>query len=93
MKQRPPSHPINQIPSLVAIDIICTNALDTASMDYNEATVIFLYLGYSDLRIISTLARGAEQSLLIAHEAHGLANGNEGGKYVRADIGIVDICN
>jgi len=45
----------NQIPSHVLIEIICANALDTNSIDYSRATVIFLYLVPRGLRLIKPI--------------------------------------
>ncbi len=45
----------NQIPSHVTIQIICANALDTDTIDYSRATVIFLYLVPRGLRLIKPI--------------------------------------
>lgn len=43
------------IPSHVAIDIVCANALDTGAVDYAKSTVVFLYLVPRGLRLIKNV--------------------------------------
>ena len=45
----------NQIPKHVSVEIICANALDTQTVDYTKATVIFLYLVPRGLRLIKDI--------------------------------------
>lgn len=51
----------NQIPSHVTIQIICANALDTDTIDYSRATVIFLYLVPRGLRLIKPIVWPKEE--------------------------------
>lgn len=58
----------NQIPSHVSIEIICANALDTDSIDYSRATVIFLYLVPRGLRLIKPIVWPKEEDALENHD-------------------------
>ena len=53
----------NQVPSHVSIEIICANALDTDSIDYSRATVIFLYLVPRGLRLIKPIVCPGRRSV------------------------------
>jgi len=55
----------NQIPSHVSIEIICANALDTGSIDYSKATVIFLYLVPRGLRLIKPIIWPKEEEVAL----------------------------